>query len=356
MSGPVPLVVDSLTRRFGDFTLQDISLEVRPAEYVAVVGQCGAGKTLLLETIAGFHPHGRRTVLLHGRDAGELPPEKRELALLCQGDTLFPHLSVNSNIRFGLRYLDRQGRQEAEARIENLLALLGIEQLARRRDIRSLSGGERQLVALARALAPGPRLLLVDEPLHSLDVSFKRRVMEVLARIPGETGVSILHITHDLGEVADIADRIVVLAGGRLLQDGRLSELQVSPASRFVAELVGAENLFEIPAGQESLIIVGCRVPMCSPPPGDPVRFIVLDPTRLAVRSLPEFAKGNGCGRVVAIREGENTVELVVAGAGHQLVVRASVNDLEPELLRLGAPVRIELSPAAVHTFREQVA
>jgi len=351
-NGAVPLQVRSLSRSFGTFSLREISLEVRPAEYVAMVGPCGAGKTLLLETVAGFHEHGPGAILLHGEDVFALPPEKRELGLLCQGDSLFPHLSVAANIRFGVRYLTREGRAAAERNLTRLLALLGVERLIDRRETDSLSGGEKQLVALARALAPGPRLLLLDEPLHSLDVTFQRRAMAILARIPAETGVPVLHITHDLPEVAGVASRIVVLENGRVLQTGSLAELKRAPTNLFVAELAAADNLLKIPAGRDFVELDGSRLPINPQPIGTGALFVVLDPDRLRV----SLAEDGQAGRVVAVREGPAGVEVVVATGENHLLARAGERPFPPEVLQLGAVVRIETDGPAVHAFRENVA
>jgi ABC-type Fe3+/spermidine/putrescine transport system ATPase subunit len=351
MSGDVPLQVRSLTRRFGSFALQQISLEVRSGEYVAIAGPCGAGKTLLLETVAGFHEHPPGTILLRNLDASGSPPERRGLGLMCQGDTLFPHLSVEENIRFGLRYLDRRSRTIADRLVADLIPLLGLESLVLRMDIGGLSGGERRLVTLARALAPRPRLLLLDEPVHSLDISFQRRVLDIIGRIPRETGVPVLHVTHDIADVAEAADRVVALDQGRVVQAGELAVLRRTPKTRFVAELVSAENLFEIPAGSQCLELGGCRIEVQPAPPGSGVVLAVLDPER--IRVLPGEDDGAG-GRVVGLREQEHGIEVLLSVGDQQLTVRTGRDRMDVAALRLAASVTVEVPVDAVHLLREQ--
>ena len=355
MSNHPPLVIRSLTQNFGAFTLSEISLTVDAGEYVAIVGPCGAGKTLLLETIAGFHTHRPDMIWLRGTDAAELPPEKRELGFLCQGDTLFPHLSVAANIRFGIRSRGRERRRAAEGRIARLLALLDIEKLAARRDTGNLSGGEGQLVTLARALAPGPRLLLMDEPLRSLDVSFRNLTTRILARLPGETGVAILHVTHDLSEVSGIADRIVALDQGRILQIDSPDALRRAPATRFVAELAGAENLIGSAEELADLVPAERRLALSPAPPGHGKLLVVLDPKRLRVlparKDAPDIQ--DIAARVVAVRENGAGVEMVVAVNGNRLLVRCGQAPQPPDVLRLNATVRLEIPPEAIHAFRE---
>jgi len=351
MSRSPCLDVRSLTRVFGGFALREITFDVDAGEYVAIVGPCGAGKTLLMETIAGFHDHPAATIFLQGQDAESLPPERRHLGYLCQGNTLFEHLSVRENIRFGLRYLRGAVRGHAEGRIERLLPLLGIKRLFDRPDTGNLSGGEARLVALARALAPGPRLLLMDEPIHSLDVAVAKRVLRVLARIPAETGVPVLHITHDIAEVERCADRLVVLDRGVVVQAGRLRELRRRPATRFAAELAASENLFEIPAGLRVLELNGCRIAVDRLPAGTGGLLGVLDPERLEL--VPSPSPG-ASGRVVGIRETAGGAEVRIAIDGRRLTVHLPPDRMLGELMYLGAPVKLRVPERALHLLREE--
>lgn len=238
----------------GAFALRVDSLELRPGEYLVILGPNGAGKTVLLETIAGLHPVEKGRIEF--REAGTeperpgdgwtdvttWPPEKRQVGFVYQDYLLFPHLSVSDNIGFGLK-----GRMPAVARVERVreaAQLTGVEGLLGRRVV-GLSGGEQQKVALARALAIRPRLLLLDEPLAALDRSARRGMADEVRGLCRELGVTVLHVTHSLEEAVSLGDRIAVLAGGSLLQLGSPEELLRVPANRRVAELVGCENLLE---------------------------------------------------------------------------------------------------------------
>jgi ABC-type Fe3+/spermidine/putrescine transport system ATPase subunit len=238
----------------GGFALRVDSLELAPGEYLVILGHNGAGKTVLLETIAGLHPVKKGRVEF--REAGAeperpgdawmnvttWPPEKRQVGFVYQDYLLFPHLSVSDNIGFGLK-----GRVPAPARVERVreaAKLTGVEGLLGRR-VAGLSGGEQQKVALARALAIRPRLLLLDEPLAALDRSARRGMADEVRGLCRELGVTVLHVTHSLDEAIALGDRVAVLAGGGLLQIGSPEELLRAPANRRVAELMGCENLLE---------------------------------------------------------------------------------------------------------------
>jgi ABC-type Fe3+/spermidine/putrescine transport system ATPase subunit len=249
------LRLSDLAVQLGGFVLQVDSLELAPGEYLVILGPNGAGKTVLLETVAGLHPVLRGRVEL--RDAGEAaagdpgagwtdvtawPPEKRQVGFVYQDYLLFPHLSVSDNIGFGLK--NRVPADARAGRVREAAALTGVEALLGRR-VAGLSGGEQQKVALARALAIRPRLLLLDEPLAALDRCARREMADEVRRLCGEVGVTVLHVTHGLDEAVSLGHRLAVLAGGRLLQIGSPEDLLRSPASRQVAELVGCENLLE---------------------------------------------------------------------------------------------------------------
>ncbi|HEX6050331.1 MAG TPA: ATP-binding cassette domain-containing protein, partial [Gemmatimonadaceae bacterium] len=223
-----------LSARAGTFRLQDISFTVPTGAYGVVIGPAGSGKTTLLETIAGINPQTGGVLLLNGRDVQTIPPEQRELGLVYQHGYLFPHLSVEQNIAYGAS--DRDGAREVAAR-------LGAWDL-RDRAVESLSGGERQLVALARALARRPSILLLDEPFSALDPRRRDTTRRELRRIHRERGVTVLQVTHDFTEAGLLGDVAILLDRGRVLQSGRPEEVFRRPASPYVAEFLGAENVF----------------------------------------------------------------------------------------------------------------
>lgn len=232
----------NICRSWGEFRLHRISLRVKRGEYLAVLGPCGSGKTLLLETIAGLHTPESGNIRFEGEDVTNLPPEKRRVGLVYQQYALFPHLSVSDNIAYGLRYL-KLTRAERRRRVEEMLDLLHIRDLSGRSSPAGLSGGEAQKVALARALAIRPRALLLDEPFSSLDQRARERIMDVLPTIARNLNVPVVHVTHDYTEAAALADRIAVVHNGRIAQVGSPEEVFRRPGTRFVAEFLGVTNL-----------------------------------------------------------------------------------------------------------------
>ncbi len=226
--------VRSLSARAGTFHLRDVSLDVGRGEYAVILGAAGAGKTTLLETIAGIRHAESGSVILDGRDVTRDPPERRAVGMVYQHDYLFPHLDAAANVAYG-------ARSEADARAAAELA--GVTLLLAR-DVRSLSGGERQLVALARALATRARALLLDEPFAALDPPRRAVMRRTLRDHQRRENLTILHVTHDVAEAALLADRITVLDAGVVLQSGLAPEVFARPASARAAELLGAENVF----------------------------------------------------------------------------------------------------------------
>ncbi|MEA3400229.1 MAG: ATP-binding cassette domain-containing protein, partial [Armatimonadota bacterium] len=252
--------VERLSGRWGDFELRDISLELQAGEYRAIVGPCGAGKSLLLQCIAGLHPGHSGRVYLGGREMTRQPPERRRLGYLPQEGAIFPHLSVQENISYGLRY-HRISGGAARQRIDDVVRLLGLQAIADRPDPTSLSGGEAKKVCLARALAIQPQALLLDEPLGSLDYQSSREVAQALAEISDALDVSVLHITHDYTEAASLADRVTVMRDGAVVQEGPVHDVFWHPRCRFVAEFLGVENVLPAaPSGDGQIEVGGLRV------------------------------------------------------------------------------------------------
>ena len=223
-----------LGARAGSFRLQDITFTVPDRAYGVVIGPAGSGKTTLLETIAGITPQTTGTLRLGGRDMQMIPPEQRGVGLVYQHGYLFPHLSVEQNIAYGAP--DPVAAREVATR-------LGAWDL-RDRAVESLSGGERQLVALARALARRPAILLLDEPFSALDPRRRESTRRELRRIHREWGTTVLQVTHDFTEAGLLGDVAILLDRGRVLQSGRPDEVFRKPASSYVAEFLGAENVF----------------------------------------------------------------------------------------------------------------
>jgi ABC-type Fe3+/spermidine/putrescine transport system ATPase subunit len=232
------LAVAGLAGQAGSFSIGPVDLHVPADRVLVILGPSGAGKTMLLETIAGLRPPRSGQIRLAGTDLTDLPPERRRIGLVFQDAALFPHLSVQQNVAFG----PRASRQPAGADAGSLLRRLGISHLADRSP-RSLSGGERQRVALARALAIRPALLLLDEPLSALDQPTREEMRALLQELLGDLEIPAVHVTHDRDEALSIGDDLALIVGGQLRQAGPASQVAAEPADPDTARLLGWSEL-----------------------------------------------------------------------------------------------------------------
>ncbi len=217
-----------------------MSVSIRENEFFTLLGPSGCGKTTLLRMIAGFEYPTEGAILLHGEDIAGLPPFKRPVNTVFQSYALFPHLTVQENVAFGLEMLGRS-KAEINSRVAAMLKLVRMEELAKRRTDQ-ISGGQAQRVALARALAPGPKVLLLDEPLSALDYKLRKEMQIELKRMQHETGITFVFVTHDQEEALTMSDRIAVMSKGRVLQIGSPWDIYDKPADRFVADFIGETN------------------------------------------------------------------------------------------------------------------
>ncbi|HVU34019.1 MAG TPA: ABC transporter ATP-binding protein [Opitutaceae bacterium] len=233
-----------VTKHFGPVAaVDDVTLVVRPGEFVTLLGPSGCGKTTLLRLIAGFETPDAGEVRLDGEDVTRLPPYRRNVNQVFQSYALFPHLTVRENIGFGLR-MQRLPPAQAKARIEEAVALVSLGGLEDRRP-HQLSGGQRQRVALARALAPRPAVLLLDEPLSALDAQLRHGMQLELKRLQRQLGTTFIFVTHDQEEALTMSDRIALINRGRIEQLGEVHEIYHRPATPFAAEFIGQANLLE---------------------------------------------------------------------------------------------------------------
>jgi len=244
---PTPgLQLDSVSHAAGRFRLGPLSLHIPAHAWFVLLGPSGSGKTTLLRLIAGVIPAPPGAIRLDGRDIGPLPPEARGVAYVSQHGDLFPHLTVADNLAFGLQF-KRFSRAERGARVVRLLDLFGIRHLADR-SASTVSGGEGRRVAVARALAQEPALLLLDEPLGMLDPNGRAELQSCLAQVHRELGTATVHVTHDRDEAWVMGSRCGVLLDGRLVQEGPVESVFRRPASRAAARFLGASNILPAPA------------------------------------------------------------------------------------------------------------
>jgi sulfate transport system ATP-binding protein len=232
------ILVRNATRRFGDFTaLDDVSVEIPSGSLTALLGPSGSGKSTLLRVVAGLERLDAGSIEIDGRDATDLPPQRRGVGFVFQHYAAFKHMTVRENVAFGLK-VARRPKAEVRARVEELLELVQLPGLADR-DPAQLSGGQRQRMALARSLAVQPSVLLLDEPFGALDARVRQELRAWLRRLHDEVHVTTVFVTHDQEEAMEVADRIVVMNAGRIEQVGSPRDLYEHPANPFVMGFVG---------------------------------------------------------------------------------------------------------------------
>ena len=237
--------VEDLRVEYGETTALDgVSLAVEEGDFFTLVGPSGCGKTTTLRVLAGFEAPTSGRVLFDGEDVRGTPPEERGVGVVFQNYALFPHMSVAENVGYGLRFAAPPEGTSKRERIDELLELIDLGGMSDR-DPEELSGGQQQRVALARALAPGPRLLMLDEPMSALDARLRERLRVQVKELQSELGVTTVYVTHDQEEALAISDRVAVMRAGRIEQVGTPRDVYHYPATRFAAEFVGDNNLFE---------------------------------------------------------------------------------------------------------------
>ncbi len=236
------LSIQSVTKSFGStVVLNGISIDVEPGEFMTFLGPSGCGKTTLLRMIGGFGEPDSGRIMLAGRDITHLPPNQRDCGFVFQSYALFPHMTVRANVAYGLK-LRKLPAAEIEARVTTVLGMVGLEAFADRHP-KQLSGGQQQRVAIARAIAIRPSLLLMDEPLSNLDAKLRERIRFELRALQKQLGITTIFVTHDQEEAMAVSDRIIVMNKGNVEQIGTPAQIYGDPASLFVADFVGVNNL-----------------------------------------------------------------------------------------------------------------
>lgn len=283
----VPFIrFENVTKRFGDFVAVDnLSLDIYEREFFSLLGPSGCGKTTLMRMLAGFEQPTSGRILLQGQDLSGVPPYKRPTNMMFQSYALFPHMTVEKNIAFGLEQ-DNLPKAEIDARVQEMLKLVKLEQFAKRKP-NQLSGGQRQRVALARSLAKRPKVLLLDEPLGALDRKLREETQFELMDIQTKLGLTFLIVTHDQEEAMTVSDRIAVMDKGILVQVATPAEIYEAPNSRYVADFIGDINILEAKVeskesnGSEDLVRIdsdGLKIAVeqaCEATKGDSVAFAI---------------------------------------------------------------------------------
>jgi len=342
--------IKNLYKDWEEFSIRDINLKIAKGEYFVLLGPTGAGKTLLLELIAGFHIPDRGGIYTSNREVTQLPPEKKNIGFIYQDYSLFPHLSVKENVKFGLK-IRRFKSKEMEKRTSDIMELLQISHLAHRRP-NTLSGGEQQKVAIARALVTMPEVLLLDEPLNALDPNHKDSIMDELKRLNKTLNLTMLHVTHDRMEAIALADRIAIMMDGTLRQVGDPYQIFSEPIDEEVAAFVGIENIFcgrskiengvaIIDLGEisiEALTDRGGAVKVCI----RPEEIIISD------KKFGSSARNHLEGKVTKVSERYPMMKLTV-DVGREFVVLITKRSFSEMELTEGSRVYIAFKASSVH-------
>lgn len=243
--GATALELEAVTKEYATTTAVDsLSIRVAEGEFFTLVGPSGCGKTTTLRMIAGFESPTAGTVRFYGSNMAGVPPEDRNIGVVFQNYALFPHMTVGENIAYGLKFSPPPEGESKSQRVADLLELVDLPDFEDR-DTDQLSGGQQQRVAIARALAPGPDMLLLDEPMSALDARLRENLRRQVKSIQSELGITTIYITHDQEEALAISDRVAVLHDGRLEQLGSPRAIYEYPETRFVAEFIGDNNIFQ---------------------------------------------------------------------------------------------------------------
>ena len=349
MTQETPIIsVRNVTKTFGDFTaLSDISIDIMPGEIFALLGPSGCGKSTLLRIIAGLETPTEGDVLIDGKDVTDTPPNKRPINMVFQSYAVFPHMTVEANVAYGLK-MDRIPSAEIGPKVAEALEQVHLSQFAQRLPDQ-LSGGQRQRVALARALVKRPRVLLLDEPLSALDAKLRDAMRLELVKLQQTVGVSFIMVTHDQSEALAMADRVAVLDGGSLRQLASPIDLYQSPADAFVADFIGRVNLFDVTdvaAGGSDVTVSSLgRVSLGTPieTNGAGAHVVAVRPEHITVHTTPTTGAIPVSLGDVAF-QGETSVVEVQLSDGRSIQALAP-QDIASALLTMepGAPVSVTI-------------
>lgn len=353
------LEVRDLHVDLGEFSLRGADLNVAEGSYCCLIGDSGAGKSVLLETVAGgFRPH-RGQVLLRGQDVTAWPPERRNLGIVYQDYMLFPHLDVLDNIAFALR---RRGhrRRDLVDKVRRIAARVGIEDLLHR-DVKTLSGGEQQRAALARALIARPQVLLLDEAFSALDVASRERMRHLLRELVRDLNVTVLHVTHDMEDVWALADHVAVLHGGRILQTGHPEQVFNCPRPGFVADFLGARNVLEGAvrhtdgSGLTHVAIGGTTLYSADPADVECRVLLSVRPEELAVarRSLPISLRNQIPVEILRLERRGPLVWMTGQAEGFALEAAITVNAAQEQNLEVGEAAVFAFSASSLRVIEQ---
>ena len=342
--------IKDLFIKFPGFALQDINLSIQDGEFFMLLGPTGAGKTLVLEAIAGIVPITSGHIFVKGREITRLPPEQRGTSIVYQDYALFPHLSVLKNITYGLRY-HKNDPKASKKRVTRLMDQLGLQALAQR-SIHNLSGGEKQRIALARALAVNPSVLLLDEPLSALDPNFREDIRELLKKLHQEVETTFLMVTHDFAEAIFLGQRMAVLNYGKIDQVGPVHEVFQKPATPFVAKFMGIKNVFHASFKDTTARVHDLELHLQSPP-GENKRYVAIRPEDIMISR--NGASGDDINsfqsKVLGVTDRGLYYEVSARTGDVIFRVMLSKNDFFKLELQKGKNIHLSIRSSAIHVF-----
>ncbi|USS39987.1 tungstate ABC transporter ATP-binding protein WtpC [Thermococcus aggregans] len=343
------LRVEKVSKDWKEFKLRNISFEVKENEYFIILGPSGAGKTLLLEIIAGIFMPDSGRIFMDGEDITFLPPEKRNLAYIPQNYALFPHMKVYDNIAYGLK-LRKIPKNEIDRKVKEIAETLEISHLLHRKP-GTLSGGEAQRVAIARALVLEPRVILLDEPFANLDPQTRAKLIQEMKRWRKELNFTALHVTHSFEEAVSLGDRVGVMLNGTLIQTGEVREVFSKPKNEEVAKFLGFENIIEGVAEGRVLRANGISIELPVEVKGK-VR-IGIRPEDIVISSEPikSSARNEFKARVLTVEDLGSLVRLTLEVGGIQLRAFITRSSLVEMGIEEGKDVYLSFKATAIHVF-----
>ncbi len=339
--------VQAVSKRFGNVqALDNVSLDVQPGELIALLGPSGCGKTTLLRTVAGLETPCEGRILIEGRDVTGDPPRRRPIGMVFQSYALFPNMTVRQNVDFPLK-VRKVPLRERERRVDELLDLVHLTEQADRYP-HQISGGQQQRTALARALAPSPEVLLLDEPLSALDALVRARLRDEIRRIQQMLKITALYVTHDQAEAMAIADRVAVMNRGQIEQIAAPSELYEAPATRFAASFVGNRNALVLPVLQGCLRLgQALSVPARLKDGNEAIVFFRPEDVRIS-----QNGKGHPALVETKMFQGVLTrLQLLIEDERQQARIHADVPSRDAAAIEPGTQVRIVIPEEAVRVF-----
>ncbi len=350
----VEVRLEGLHRRYGQVVaLNGVDLTLHPGELVALLGPSGCGKTTTLRLLAGLEDADQGRITVGGVDVTRLPASKRDMGMVFQAYSLFPHLTVRQNVAFGLR-LRKVGSAERDRRALEMLELVGLAAQADRY-VSQISGGQQQRVALARALAIEPKVLLLDEPLSALDAKVRAQLRDQIRKIQLDVGITALFVTHDQEEALAIADRVGVMRDGRIEQLGTPTDVYSRPATSFVAEFVGLTNRLDGTVSGGKVVVRGCELPLvdaASVPDGPAIALV--RPEAVSLAAAAGQPSGPLTGTVIAITFLGATSRVSVDLGGTTVLAQLSTADAAG--LAAGSQVALTIRPDPVLVSADQPA